>query len=149
MKHKLISALSIAVVLCLALTAMLAGCAEKKDDTAQTEPVKQEALYTISDGVIIKSVSLEIVGGDTPNLMTVFSNTTDKDVQFDVGQFCVETSDGTKIRLLEGETTLSANTPYIQQAHTSFEDGLNVKVGDTVKIYCGDALLVTTEVTEF
>ena len=148
MKQKRFTPAIIAIlILAVLASAMLAGCGTKTDSASDSGAAKKAALLEI-DGAELRSASLELVG-ETPNLMLVFANNTDKEVKLESADFSVETSDGTKTPLFEGEITLDANKSRIQMAKTAFKDDLNIKVGDTVKIYYGDTLLTTGEVTSF
>ncbi len=147
MKQKRILTLTLAIILCLAITAVFAGCSDNSAKESGGDSSGSEALLTVN-GAEIKSVELRMVG-ETPNLSVVFANNTDKDVTLQAGEFSVKTADGKSYSLFESDTVLEAGNPYIQHAYTAFKDDLNVKEGDTVEIYYGDTLLDKGAVTTF
>ena len=98
------------------------------------------------DGVIVKEIGVEMVG-DTPNLMVVFSNPTDKDVEVDCGKFEVRKEDGAVVDFGKSKKTINANQPYAQWAFTAKADSL--KKGDKVIVSYDGKELGAFEVTEF
>jgi|GEM_PF-6109517 len=98
------------------------------------------------DGATIKEVSVDMVG-DTPNLMVIFANNSDKDVEIDCGKFEVKKDDGTVVNFTNSKKTIGANKPYVQWAFTTKAGSL--KAGDKVTISFDGTNLGTYEVTEF
>ena len=98
------------------------------------------------DGVIIKEVGVDMVG-ETPNLMVVFLNPTDKDVEVDCSKFEVKKADGTVVNFTKSKKTIDANQSYTQWAFTAKSGTL--QKGDKVAISFDGQPLGEYEVTEF
>ena len=163
----------VAIVFCIAMAAVLAGCggssssssassaassatasasgsasasaAESASGSASSSTSSNGALLT-KDGVDVTKVAVEMVG-DTPNLQLVLANNTDTDVEFDLSQFQVMLDDKDEINFHLSKTTVKANTPRMQLADTASPGSL--KVGDSVTIYYAGTPLGTFEVGEF
>lgn len=84
--------------------------------------------------------------GDTPNLLVIFSNPTDKDVEFDCSKFEVKLEDGTVVNFTNSTKTIPANKSYVQWAFTA-KPG-SIKAGDKVTISYDGTSLGTFEVAE-
>ena len=85
--------------------------------------------------------------GDTPNLMVIFSNPTDNDVEVDCGKFEVKKEDGTTVDFTKSKKTIKANQSYTQWAFTAKPGSM--KSGDKVAVSYDGTDLGTYEVTEF
>lgn len=101
-------------------------------------------MVTTIDGVDIKEIGVDMVG-ETPNLMIIFSNNTDKDVNIDCGKFEVKKADGTVVNFGKSTKTIKANQPYTQWAFTAKSGSLSK--GDMVEISFDGTPLGTFEVT--
>ena len=138
MKKKLIL-----IILVLFFGLVITGC--DKEENGGTNNIKY--LYT-ENGINIRKIEAYLVGGTTPNLSVVFSNTTSEDKEFDLSKFAIKYGNGK-----EGDcsffttTVIGANKTYQQLAITFKADDL--KVGDVVEIYYNQVKLVETEVTKF
>lgn len=84
--------------------------------------------------------------GDTPNLMMIFSNPTDKDVDVDLSKFQVKVNDTDEVSFHLTSKTIGANKSYVQWAFTA-KPG-SIKAGDSVSIYYDGKLVGTYEATQ-
>lgn len=98
------------------------------------------------DGVIVKDIGVDMVG-DTPNLMIIFSNPTNQDVDVDLSKFQVKVDDKDEVSFHLTSKTIKANQSYAQNAFTASPGSM--KVGDSVTIYYDGKLVGTYKVTEF
>ena len=102
------------------------------------------------DGVDIKKATIEYLGEGSFNIITIFANNNDHDVEFDNSLFRYELADGYVITPPSSTKTLSAKRPYIQFAQSlSKEENSHLKVGDTLTVYYGDTKLQTTTISDF
>lgn len=156
--------LLLAAALCAAVSMMaLVGCggggggesaapdaaapaADAPDASAPASDAPASGALFSANGVDITSLGVEMVG-DTPNLMVVFANSTDQDVDFDLTPLKVLVNDKDEVNFHLTSKTVPANTPYLQCADTASPGSM--KVGDQAYVYYGDALLGKFDVTEF
>ena len=151
----------LAVLVCAVLAvAALAGCGGSSSSSASASVSASSSAassasasassasaegFTI-DGVIIKDISLDMVG-ETPNLSIVFSNPTDKAVDVDCSKFVVTKDDGTVVDFGKSTKTIDANQKYMQWAFTAKSGSL--QEGDRADISYDGTSLGTFEVTKF
>lgn len=166
------AALFMVVMLCAVISAAFAGCgggastssaaassstAAASSSTAATGSSASASTAASSassssnsainiDGVDVKKIAVEMVG-DTPNLQITFSNTTDQDIEVDLSKFQVKVDDADEVNFHLTTKTVSANTPYSQNAFAASAN--TMKVGDEAYIYYDGELLGKYEVGEF
>ena len=100
------------------------------------------------EGIEIKDVRINKVNGATWNVCAIFSNSSDKDVEFDVKGFTFMTADG-EYKLLANTWPLWKNHSYIWWATSALSNDFisALKVGEKVTvIYDGEEIgdIVTT-----
>lgn len=139
---RILSLLLLAVIALLSFSACGSGGTASSSGSVSSA---KEPLYTVN-GVDITFASVEMVG-ETPNLMLIFANNTDEDIEVDFSKLAVKLSDGTEIGNFGLMRTMEANRPRIQHAIT-IEQKYGIKTGDTVEIYYGDDKIAVSEVTE-
>ena len=151
MSKKVIAAVALAAVLALGLCACGSSQASSSASASASNASSAASSSTASgvveiDGVVVKEIGVDMVG-ETPNLMVIFSNPTDKDVEVDCAQFEVKKADGTVVDFGKSKKTISANQSYTQWAFTAKSGTL--QKGDKVSISFDGKPLGEYEVTEF